>query len=86
MNRAVCKSPNGAKSVTIKRRMSLASGLILPFVAALALAAPQAHASGTAGAAPPHSRAGKVHHGSGSGTKAKAHTSTSGHKKAPAAG
>ncbi len=69
------------------RRISVSLGLILPFAAALSLAAPSAQASTASGNT--HNKSSKTHHASSSGHKSKSHHTAqnhSGHKKPTATG
>jgi Ni/Co efflux regulator RcnB len=73
--------------VSTLRRISASLGLILPVVAALALAAPSAQASTATGKTHHHSS--KTHHASSSSHKGKTHHTAqnhTGHKKSTATG
>jgi hypothetical protein len=68
---------HGARFVSILRRISVSLGLILPFVAALALAAPAAHASTATGKT--HHKSSKAHHAASSGHNGKSHHTAQNH-------
>jgi hypothetical protein len=73
--------------VNIPRRISVSLGLILPFIAALSLAAPPAQASTATGTT--HHKSSKTHHAASPGHKGKTHHTAqnhSGHKKSTATG
>jgi hypothetical protein len=73
--------------VSTLRPISVSLGLILPFAAALSLAAPSAQASTVNGST--HHKSSKTHHASSSGHKGKPHHTAqnhSGHKKSTATG
>jgi hypothetical protein len=79
---------HGVRFVSIPRGLSASLGLILAFLATLALAAPTAQAS-TATSHTHHGKSSKTHHATSSGHKGKTHHTAqnhTGHKKSTATG